>query len=1033
MTIPTVNFLSYNSTGLSGNKCQFIKNICDNHKVTYISIQEHFKWHKTTSKYFSDKFDKHNSYVIPAYRPKCQDSGRAKAGLAQLSMKSVNVNKERIVTKNWRIQAQVLNFPTTRLLWINTYLPTDPHTADFDEGELLQVLSEIESIMDKTIFHDVVLNGDLNWDMIRKSGFSLLLAEFVEKLGRFSLRHHHPVDYTHVHTDGVSRAVLDHFLVNERLLPLVVECSVLHSGDNLSRHSPILLKLNVGDIPTKQRSSSWLPKKPAWSKASMVDILNYKLDMQDRLLSLAVPGTLHCRDPHCSDPAHSSERDSFALDILCSLVESSHTKLPLSGGRKAASEPKNSKAGHKSGGGSVPGWMEEVEPFRQEALFWHAIWKSCEKPNTGEIHRKMTQSRNQYHYAVRRTKRRTDLTKAKKLFEASLSGDMNLLLEMKNIRGAKKVHDDLPDNVAGANGEEEIVEKFREVYQAVFNSAGSAAELEVIKRKLATLIKSESVDEVMKVTGKKVKQAALLMKPGKADVTGGFTTDAFLNAPDIMFEHLAMVYRSWLFHGSVTPTLLACAFLPLLKNALKDPADTSSYRAIAGSSILLKLFDKVILLLWGHLLSSDSLQFGYKVGTSTTQCSWLVTEVVGQFLRNGSNPILTLLDCSRAFDTCKFDILFTKLLNRKVPPIVIRTLIFVYEEQYAWVKWGGAKSTIFSIVNGTRQGSILSPALFAVYVDDLIQELRDLDLGCHVAGIFYGVVGFCDDILLLAPTRDAMEIMLATCERFALKNNLMFSTDPNPAKSKSKCIFVCGKRSNLVKPAPLTLYGKELPWVVSATHLGHELHESGMMDHDSRVKRAEFINKSTEIRESFGFASPVEVLRAVKVFAGDLYGAMLWRLGGDMAKQVYHAWNTCIKLAWSVPRSTHTYFLERMLDCGLSHIRTDTLARYVKYLSSLRESPSMEVVVLTNLVARDVRTTTGGNLHHIREVTGLDPWTCSPKEVKRVLGEKLGQVPDLDEWRLPYLGKLLEERGERHYNMEDTTELTKLIDSLCIN
>jgi hypothetical protein len=80
------------------------------------------------------------------------------------------------------------------------------------------------------------------------------------------------------------------------------------------------------------------------------------------------------------------------------------------------------------------------------------------------------------------------------------------------------------------------------------------------------------------------------MKSDKSDVTGAFTTDAIINAPDIMFEQLACVYRSWLIHGTVTTTLLACAFLPLLKNALKDPADTSSYRAIAGSSILLKLY-----------------------------------------------------------------------------------------------------------------------------------------------------------------------------------------------------------------------------------------------------------------------------------------------------------------------------------------------------------------------------------------------------------------------------------------------------------
>ena len=50
------------------------------------------------------------------------------------------------------------------------------------------------------------------------------------------------------------------------------------------------------------------------------------------------------------------------------------------------------------------------------------------------------------------------------------------------------------------------------------------------------------------------------------------------------------------------------------------------------------------------------------------------------------------------------------------------------------------------------------------------------------------------------------------------------------------------------------------------------------------VKRAEFISKSTDIRETFSFASPVEVLRAVKVFAGDFYGANLWNLGGALAE-----------------------------------------------------------------------------------------------------------------------------------------------------
>ena len=145
------------------------------------------------------------------------------------------------MTKIWTIQAQVLNLPKSRLLWINAYLPTDPQTVIFDDSELIEVLSEIESIMDSTDFDDVLWNGDLNWHMARNSGFSTMMKNFMARLGLRSLWEHYQVDYTNVHTDNVSRAVLDHFIVNERLVPYVRRCQVLHRGDNMSRHSPILL------------------------------------------------------------------------------------------------------------------------------------------------------------------------------------------------------------------------------------------------------------------------------------------------------------------------------------------------------------------------------------------------------------------------------------------------------------------------------------------------------------------------------------------------------------------------------------------------------------------------------------------------------------------------------------------------------------------------------------------------------------------------------------------------------------------------
>ena len=327
-----------------------------------------------------------------------------------------------------------------------------------------------------------------------------------------------------------------------------------------------------------------------------------------------------------------------------------------------------------------------------------------------------------------------------------------------------------------------------------------------------------------------------------------------------------------------------------------------------------------------------------------------------------------------------------------------------------------------------------SPALWAVYCDPLIQELRNLGVGAHIAGVFMGVTMYADDLLLIAPTRGAMQQMLQVCEDYALRYNIYFSTDPSPNKSKSKCIYMVGNKRNLVKPAPLILGGRELPWVATASHLGHELHESGNMEHDAKVKRAEFIDKSVEVRETFQFASPVEILQALKVYCSSFYGSMLWDLSGEGACQVFNAWRVAIKLAWSCPRDTRTYLVQQVLSCDLTSARTDILARYGKFFRSLRSSTSMEVAVMANLVSRDLQSTTGANLRLLEEVSGLSPWEASQDKLKKAVEEKeIVAVDDFDKWRIPFLNKLLGQRQELAYLGEDTGEASKLIDSLCIN
>ena len=242
---------------------------------------------------------------------------------------------------------------------------------------------------------------------------------------------------------------------------------------------------------------------------------------------------------------------------------------------------------------------------------------------------------------------------------------------------------------------------------------------------------------------------------------------------------------------------------------------------------------------------------------------------------------------------------------------------------------------------------------------------------------------------------------------------------------------MCGKAKKSLKPVPLVLDGKSLPWVESAPHLGHILHESGTLDLDIKVKRAAFIDDSTKVSEAFEFASPCEVLRAVKVYVGSHYGSNLWQLDSEQSLQYFSAWRTCVKLAWNLPRSTHTFFVDHLLSNGLTSVRTDILSRYTRFLQGLRNSTSMEVAVMFGVVAGDVQTITVHNVRLLRIETSLDPTSVSAAAMKQVLVRGIRAVPDRDKWRLGYLGSMLQTRGEAYYAGKDVVLLTSLIDSLC--
>ena len=728
------------------------------------------------------------------------------------------------------------------------------------------------------------------------------------------------------------------------------------------------------------------------------------MQVQSKLSCLEIPHSLSCSDPSCKDDQHSSDRDNLLLDMMGCVIEASHATLPMSGGGRSSSD------GPESVQKAIPGWSEIVEARRQDALSWHAIWVSAGRPNRGALKEVMAHTRNKFHYSVRSIRRQEDTIRARRLLEASQSGSVDMLAEMKKIKGNKKSAVNLPDTVSCKTGEEAIVTEFRRVYHELYNMCDDSAALSELKKELEVDIELEnSAWQVSKVTGSVVKEASKRLWAKKGDVTGSYNSDMIKNCPELFYDLLASVFRSWLTHGTVTRSFLACAFLPLVKG-LKDPSLTESYRAVAGSSLILKLFDYVILHLWGDLLQSDTLQFGYKRSTSTTECSWLVMTVADHFRRRGSPVYCATLDAKQGFDRCSWPVIFSSLKRRLIPAVVTRALMYVYMEQTAVVKWGSAVSEPFTLTNGTRQGSVISPTLWCMYCEDLIAEIRSLGLGCRIHDIFVGITIYADDVILLAPSRSALQEMLKVTEQFAQDKNIVFSTHENPNKSKSKCLWFTGK-GNTDYPVPLQLNGRALPWVTSATHLGHELRQECSMDHDAWCARAKFIDKAVTTREMFSFARPAEIFTATATYCSDFYGSNLWDLYGDRAQQCYRAWNTNVKLAWDMPRSTHTWVVDNLLSCNLPSAREKILAGYVGFLNRMRSSASWEVQIMVEVMSRDAGSVTGRNVLNMREEFSKDPREITPRQLREVY--QGAEVPPGEEWRLIQLREMLEERQER--------------------
>ena len=696
----SLSLLSYNSCGWNKYKVDYIFNTFKSYGIDIGAFQEHLLLKHNLFK-LNERFPEYDAFAIPAKKPKSDVSrGRPMGGVAFLYKSTLGNIIKRITCPNSdRVQGLQIFCNNTYYVLINAYFPVDKRNRNIDE--LISVMQDIKYVIDSCNDNaNVTLLGDLNCDFSRDTHFVNHVKNFCMENNLHSIWSKFQCDFTFTHTRVIndreitSFSVIDHFCVNSNFINECLYAFPIHSPDNLSNHNPIFLKFNcLFTFNEGGPEASVLRSKPDWANATDIDLANYNLHLQQLVSVVHVPtDALNCKHVHCTHLHHKIDIDSYATCIMDCISTAVEANIPHTFPRANTNNAEN-----KNNRSNVPGWSEYVKPFRDDSVFWHSIWVSAGRPLNTNLHTIMKRTRSKYHYAIHSVKKQESILRKEKFVQQCFSGKVNDIL--KRIKMSRKNKSGCAKNIDGVSGSNNISTHFKNIYEGIYNQHHSSDKVNDILTDLNSKLTDRDTADLDRISATLISNVISNMHNGKSDSEQSWSSDALKSGSNILATHLCSLMKTYLVHGYISDIFLTCSLIPIVKNQNESKMFSENYRLIAISSLVLKLFDYVILSLFSDTFHSANLQFGFQKNLSTTMCSWMLLETVNYYTNRGTSMFVCLLDLSKAFDTVKHDILFKKLSD-KIPPIFLRVIIFSYIHQKCSVKWCNMNSEWFS--NGVQ-------------------------------------------------------------------------------------------------------------------------------------------------------------------------------------------------------------------------------------------------------------------------------------------------------------------------------------------
>ena len=440
---------------------------------------------------------------------------------------------------------------------------------------------------------------------------------------------------------------------------------------------------------------------------------------------------------------------------------------------------------------------------------------------------------------------------------------------------------------------------------------------------------------------------------------------------------LSTLFNAILSSGHIPTIFQQGLIIPIPKGRNLDLTNPSNFRGITLLSSISKVFEKLLLC---HLSLFSSklhpLQGGFIPGRGPLHSAFILQEVNLSIQEKKKKAYVAFLDVKKAFDTVWHEGLLFKLCQFGFPRYIWIIIHNWYRGSSSAVIWNSQTSRYFPIQQGVRQGAILSPLLYSIFVNDLLHQLSSSGHGVSIGGVFCGSPMYADDLALIAESNTALQAMLNLVYNFSLEWHYQL----NALKS---AVLVFGESAS-----SRTRNRAQRTW-----HIGSETiqerdsyHHLGVLRSVSPSSNTRTSERCSSCRSAFyslnalgsraGCLHPLTSLRLYKAYCIPilLYGCELWSLTQSELTLLERIHRKILRTISGMPVRCKSIALHQSL--GFSSIRSLIHRRQLNFLHSFASLPtdSLPRLILDHRLADTLSPRSSITIfHHLIDTYELPP------------------------------------------------------------